>query len=187
MNNELLIKTAIESGATKAVVIPTSQLVVSAHFREICAQNTCGAYNRCWMCPPDIGPIDELMAKLMTYANGVWYQTIHEIEDSYDIEGMFAASAKHSGVSQNISKNVFPLLEDAGITHYLHLSCGGCHLCEKCAKATNEPCRKPDKALSSLEGYGINVYETTKNTPLKYINGQNTVTYFGMVLFGENE
>ena len=187
MNNELLISTAIESGATKAVIISSSQLVVSEAFREICAQNTCGGYNRCWMCPPDIGPIDELMAQLKTYASGLWYQTIYEIEDSYDIEGMSEASVKHAAVSQNISKNVFPLFKDAGITHYLHLSCGGCHLCEKCAKLTNEPCRKPDKALSSLEGYGVNVYETTKNTPLKYINGQNTITYFGMVLFGENE
>ena len=37
----------------------------------------------------------------------------------------------------------------------------------------------------SLEGYGVDVYNTTKDTPLKYINGQNTVTYFGMILFSE--
>ena len=36
-----------------------------------------------------------------------------------------------------------------------------------------------------MEAYGIDVYNTTKNTELKYINGQDTVTYFGMVLFEE--
>ena len=46
-----------------------------------------------------------------------------------------------------------------------------------------EPCRHPDKALASLEGSGVDVYNTTKDTPLKYINGQNTVTFFGMVLW----
>ena len=34
-----------------------------------------------------------------------------------------------------------------------------------------------------MEGYGIDVYQTSKPTELKYINGQNTVTFFGIVLF----
>ena len=45
----------------------------------------------------------------------------------------------------------------------------------------------PEKALSSLEAYGIDVYQTTKDTDLKYINGADTVTYFGIVLFQEDE
>ena len=94
---------------------------------------------------------------------------------------MFEAGNKHAWLSQAVEEKVKPYLKNPT----LHLSCGGCHLCETCAKKTNEPCRHPDKALSSLEGYGINVYETVKNTPLKYINGQNTVTYFGMLLFTE--
>ena len=69
----------------------------------------------------------------------------------------------------------------------LHLTCCGCRLCEKCAKVTGEPCRFPEKALPSLEAYGVDVYNTTKDTDLKYINGQNTVTFFGMVLFREND
>ena len=38
-----------------------------------------------------------------------------------------------------------------------------------------------------MEGAGVDVYNTVKDTPLRYINGQNTVTYFGMVLFGEKK
>ena len=38
-----------------------------------------------------------------------------------------------------------------------------------------------------MEGAGIDVYNTVKDTPLKYINGANTVTYFGLVLFEEND
>ena len=66
---------------------------------------------------------------------------------------------------------------------HLHLSCGGCRLCERCAKLDAEPCRYPAEALSSLEGYGIDVYRTSKATPLKYKNGENSVTYFGNILF----
>jgi hypothetical protein len=39
--------------------------------------------------------------------------------------------------------------------------------------------------LASVESYGVDVYKTTKDTNLKYINGPNTVTFFGLVLFKE--
>ena len=94
---------------------------------------------------------------------------------------MFEASHTHAQLSQRIHQAVKPLLGE----NFLHLSCGGCHLCETCAKKTGEPCRQPDKALAGLEGYGVDVYNTTKDTDLKYINGANTVTYFGMVLLAE--
>lgn len=180
MEQEAWITAALAAGATKAVIIPQSQVVLSADFRRICESNQCGGYGACWMCPPHIGPVEELMEQVRGYPYGLLYQTIAEIEDSFDIEGMFAAGAEHAQVSQRVHASVVPLLPGKP----LHLSCGGCHLCQTCAKREDKPCRMPDKALSSLEGYGVDVYNTTDGTPLKYINGANTVTYFGMILFG---
>ncbi|MBQ2954311.1 MAG: DUF2284 domain-containing protein [Clostridia bacterium] len=177
-NHEELIQLALTAGAGKAAVIRTEDIAVPSVFRDICAGNACGKYGRCWMCPPDIGEIDVLMARLREYRNGLLYQTIYDIEDSFDIEGMSEASRKHAQVSQRVNDAVKPLLPGC-----LHLSCGGCNLCERCAKLDGEPCRLPDKALPPMEGYGIDVYNTTKPTDLKYINGQNTVTFFGIVLF----
>lgn len=177
-NHENLIQLALAAGAKKATVIRTEDIVVSSVFRDICASNSCGKYGRCWMCPPDIGEIDELMARLKAYRFGLLYQTIYDIEDSFDIEGMGEASRNHAQVSQRVNDAAKPLLPGC-----LHLSCGGCNLCERCAKMDDEPCRMPDKALPPMEGYGIDVYQTTKPTELKYINGQNTVTFFGIVLF----
>lgn len=182
MDLEQLLQAVLDCGATKAVIIPQSQVVMSAHFRDICASNQCGAYGKCWMCPPDIGDIDALMEKVRSYPNGVLYQSIWEIEDSFDIEGMFEAGTSHAKLCQKVHEAIVPALQGRD---FLHLSCGGCHLCPTCAKTTNEPCRHPDKALAGMEGYGIDVYNTTKDTPLKYINGQNTVTYFGVVFLGE--
>ena len=181
MDKNQLLQAILDCGAAKAVIIPQSQIVTSAHFRDICAGNQCGGYGRCWMCPPDIGEIEPLMEQVHSYPFGILYQSIAEIEDSFDIEGMFEASHAHAQLSQRIHAVVKPLLEDK----FLHLSCGGCHLCEVCAKKTGEPCRQPDKALAGMEGYGIDVFNTTKDTPLKYINGENTVTYFGIVLLTE--
>ena len=70
-----------------------------------------------------------------------------------------------------------------GLVNYLHLGAGGCGLCEKCAKLDDLPCRYPKEALASLEAYGVFVSETAKHAGLQYINGANTVTYFGIILF----
>lgn len=181
MENQVLIDSALSCGAAKATLLDQQQIVLSNTFRAICESNQCGGYGNCWMCPPYIGAIEELMEKVRSYPRALLYQTIYEIEDSYDIEGMFEAGANHAQVSQRLQKEMASVIGKP----FLHLTCGGCHLCPTCAKRSEEPCRFPDKALPSLEGYGVDVYNTTKNTPLKYINGQNTVTYFGMILFSE--
>jgi len=178
MTNDELMGLAIRCGAAKAAVIDVKDIVLSTTFRDICAGNGCGKYGKCWMCPPHIGEIHALMDELRSFEKGLLYQTIYEIEDSFDIEGMGEASVKHAQVSQNVNDAVKPLLG-----RHRHLSCGGCHLCERCAILDDQPCRFPDKALPPMEGYGIDVYQTVKPTALKYINGQNTVTYFGIVLF----
>ena len=39
--------------------------------------------------------------------------------------------------------------------------------------------------MPSLEAYGIYVAKTAENAGLRYCNGENTVTFFGMILFCE--
>ena len=175
---EMLVQAALDCGAAKAVVIPESSIVLSETFFDVCKSNSCGKFGRCWMCPPDIGPIGELMERVRSYSFGLLYQSIGSLEDSFDIEGMSAAAKEHARLSQRIDAAVKPMCGEV-----FHLSCGGCNLCEECAKRINEPCRFPEKALIPMEGAGMDVYNTVKDTPLKYINGQNTVTYFGIVLF----
>ncbi len=183
MDERKLIEIALACGATKAEIISADDIVVNAEFRAMCEANRCGAYGKCYMCPPDIGPVDELMAKLKSFEKGVFYQTVTQLEDSFDIEGMGEARKELTRVSQRLLDAMAPVLGPEA----LHLSAGGCGLCHPCAKVTNEPCRHPDRALSSLESYGVDVYNTTKNTSMKYVNGPDTVTYFGIVLFGEKK
>lgn len=182
MDYDMLKRLALKSGATKALIILQEQIVTSSSFRNICAGNGCGLYGKCWMCPPDIGDIHELMGEIRKYSHGLWYQTIGKLEDSYDFEGMMEAGRRHMHVSWKLSEAVANILP----ADSLHLTCGGCRLCEICAKVDNEPCRFPNRALSSLEAYGVDVYQTTKDTELKYMNGPDTVTFFGVVLFRED-
>lgn len=181
MDREQLISLFTDNGAHKAALVHQSDIVLSTEFRDICAGNGCGNYGKCWMCPPDVGQIGPMMEQLRSYPLGILYQTIGQLEDSFDIEGMGAAGDRHAQVSQRIQRAVKPLLGE----RLLHLTCGGCHLCPTCAKREDQPCRHPELALPSLESYGVDVYKTSRATSLRYINGPDTVTYFGMVLFSE--
>lgn len=181
MRRDALMQVALDCGAAKAILLPAEAVVLSGRFRDICETNACGLYGRCWMCPPDVGRIDALMATLRTYHDGLWYQTIGRLEDSFDIEGMQACGAAHAQVTLRIRE----ALRARSVDDALYLSCGGCRVCETCAKVDDAPCRRPGDALPSLESYGVDVYQTTRDTDLRYINGQNTVTFFGMVLFRE--
>ncbi len=170
---------ALALGAYKASVIPVSDVVTDASFRTLCEQNVCGSYGKNWMCPPDVGEITGLMAELRSYGYILVYQSVGELEDSYDFEGMTEAAMKH----QKLIVAVREAVEKLALPRTLFLGAGGCRLCEVCAKRTDEPCRNPGRATPSLEAYGVNVSKLASAAGMKYINGQNTVTYFGAVLF----
>jgi predicted metal-binding protein len=124
--------------------------------------------------------IEPLMAELKNYEYALVYQTVSELEDNYDFEGMIEAKKKTYPIAQAL-RHVF---SEMGLNKVLHLGAGGCGVCGACAKQTGEPCRFPALALPSLEAYGINESQLAKAADMKYINGQDTVTtYFGAVLF----
>jgi len=177
MTNEQILSLMEEAGIARFSPVSQEDILYDPAFRDICAQNGCGRYGTCYMCPPDVGPIDELIARAKQYPHAVLYQTVHKIEDSFDFEGMMEAKKAHSSCSMRLHE----LLPDG----CLHLGAGGCGVCSRCAKPDGLPCRFPDKALASLEAYGVNVYKTACRAGLKYTNGENTVTYFGIVLFSE--
>lgn len=180
---EVLVADAIALGATKAAVIPVSVIETEAAFRDMCAANACGVYGKCWMCPPEIGEIEELMAQIRTYEYALVYQLIGTLEDSFDFEGMQEAGDRMNTLSQKLRR----ACEKYELKGALHLGAGGCRVCPVCAKRTDEPCRYPELAMSSLEAYGINVSKLAPAANMKYINGQNTVTYFGAVFFRKEE
>ena len=176
--SEELIKIACDNGADHAAVIPVNEILFKREFRAACEQNLCGKFGRCWTCPPDVGDIDEMIEKAKKYKNALVFQTIGMLEDSYDIEGMESAAIKHNEVMKMIDLKIDPLLSNV-----LKLGAGGCHVCERCARIDDEPCRNPEKAVASLEAHGIAVSDLAEKSGMKYINGQNTVTYFGGFLF----
>lgn len=177
---ETLVSEILALGAFKANIIDVDKIQFDTRFRDMCASNVCGNYGKCWTCPPDCGEINEMIKKLSAYKYALVYQTVGQLEDSYDFETMTEIGKEHHNRVQNVRK----LIAEKYSGKVLHLGAGGCSICDVCAKKTDEPCRHPDFALVSLEAYGINVSKLAEAAGMKYINGQNTVTYFGAVFFG---
>ncbi len=179
---EELVEKAISCGAYKAQVIDIEKIRFDEGLRKACEANYCGNYGRNYACPPYVGEPSQLIARAKSYDKGLVFQTVTAIEDSYDIEGMEEAAKNHRKTSDQIEKAVA-----VHYSEYLQLAAGGCTRCAQCAQITGEPCRMPDKAISSLEAYCMDCPQLAAVSGMNYINGQNTVTYFGMFLLPQTE
>jgi len=176
MNNseKNLVDTVEKNGAARAAVVSVDKITFRREFRAACEQNSCGKYGKCWTCPPDVGDIDEMTTRAKTYKHALIFQTIGQLEDSFDIENMQQAAKKHNALILSLIAELTPALESS-----LILGAGSCKICERCAKAMDKPCQYPKKAIVSLEAYGIDVTDLAALAGMNYINGANTVTYFG--------
>jgi predicted metal-binding protein len=73
---------------------------------------------------------------------------------------------KHSKVGNAINEDI-----KKQYNNYLQLTAGGCSVCPVCTKVEDKPCRFPEKVISSLEAYCMNVLILAELCDMKYING----------------
>ena len=175
-----LVRDALTLNATHASITEVAHIQFNDDFRKLCEQNSCGSYNKNWMCPPAVGPINDLKEKVLEFTHGLLFQTVHPIARSLDWKGMLAGGVNHTKIFRKIlerMKNNYTFKE------ILPLNAGPCTYCEKCAYLTGEECRFPDKAVSSVEANGIDVMALVKASGIPYNNGKNTVSYVALILF----
>lgn len=146
----------------------------------MCEVNTCQKYNKTWACPPAIGTVEECRERVRKYDKMLVFSVKWDLEDSFDFEGMTAGGKKFKQVCLAVDKAVRSYMTD-----YLVLANEGCDTCEACTYP-DAPCRFPEQTHGSLEGYGIFVSELAKQAKINYVNGANTVTYFGGIAFRSN-
>ncbi len=176
--NEKCNELAGKIGANNCAYIPVSEITFDAGLRMNCELNYCGQFGRTWVCPPNCGPIEECINKAQSYDHAIIIQTITPLEDSYDFEGMADAMIEF----HNVLKRAIDIVKDELNDIYV-LSAGSCSLCEKCAFLENKSCRHPGLAYPSVESHGIFVAELAPKVGMNYINGKDTVTYFGAILY----
>jgi predicted metal-binding protein len=172
-NLKQIFEQAVKGRALEHAVIPTANIDFSPELYNTCAANACGNYNRCWTCPPAVGPLKTQKEKMTAFSSAFVFTTKSELDDSFDYEGMMRAKDSHNRLTAEIH-------ERFGGSNPVY-GAGACSICKTCAYP--QPCRFPDKKISSIEAAGINVTELSRLGGLRYNNGENTVTYFSMILF----
>ena len=68
-------------------------------LRQLCESNQCGNYGKSWTCPPAVGKVEDLMRQAKGYQSALVYQTVSQLEDSFDIEGMQEGAKRHNSIT----------------------------------------------------------------------------------------
>ena len=167
-----------ELGVSHLAVLPTKNIRFEPSLITLCKANSCGNYGKNWTCPPLAGHTEALIAKAKSFSSALIFQKIYPLEDSFDIEGMAAGSADF----QHVIQKALDIANTLPCPH-LVLGAGGCRRCKTCAAINGLPCRFPDRQVASLESYSIQVSSLAEACGMQYINGPNTVTYFGGIFY----
>lgn len=171
MEYDRLREMALSAGFTHVRPLNVAGIQLQDAVREMCAANQCGQYGKNWSCPPACGSLDECRERLHAYREGVLVQTVGDLEDSFDYEGMMAIEARH--------KRQFMALHDELLRvcrSVLPIGVGCCTRCEHCS-FPDAPCRLPDKRISSMEAYGMMVMQVCRDNGMGYYYGADKLAY----------
>lgn len=159
-----------------------ADLAVREEVRAMCAADKCHVYGRSWACPPACGSIEEYQAQMDEFDTYTVVQTVAQLEDEFDAEGMMEASA----LQQKRFLGLVEALDEAGLSaQTMVLSSGTCTLCKSCTYP-DAPCRFPDKRLVSMEAAGLVVSESCSLAGVPYNHGPNTIAYSSCVLYNKS-
>jgi predicted metal-binding protein len=150
---EKYCKLATGSGATNAKQIKPDSVVTADWVRWKC-QFGCTQYGLGYCCPPDT-PTPEQTRKLIDcYKRAILFH--HE---SPAVPERGQRFRDFLGMLIDLEGEMF---KDGYYKAFL-LAEGPCRICKECAKLKDEPCSFGFKARPSMEGCGIDVFQTARN------------------------
>ena len=176
VNYDELISLAKSCGFTEATPMDVGTLEFLQDVRDMCNSDQCHNYGRSWSCPPASPSLEEMREKVKSFSKGILVQTVGQLEDSYDWEGIQAAAKSQSESFDklwNALEPMYPSLYPMGT--------GGCSKCDKCTYP-DEPCRFPERMACSMEACGLFVSKVCTDNGTKYNYGPNTIAYTGCFL-----
>ena len=166
-----LEKLGEECGFTHVAPLDAATIELREDVREMCASGRCQMYGTRWSCPPGCGTLEECRARVRGYRGGILVQTVGELEDELDGEGMMEIEAAHKAHFDAMYRELrkrYPRM--------LALGAGTCRRCKACSYP-DAPCRFPEEKVSSMEAYGMLVLQVCKDNGLTYYYGKNTLAY----------
>ena len=178
MNAQEVLEKVKACGFETVAPLDVATLHPLPEVRAMCADNKCHVYGRSWACPPACGTVEECAARIAGFRSGVLVQSVGELEDEWDFEGMKALEETHK---KRFIRAVEMLREtwDGGM---LPLAAGTCGRCKTCAYP-DAPCRFPKLKVSSMEAYGLLVNDICTKNGVPYYYGKNKLAYTSCILF----
>ena len=141
----------------------------------------CNEYDTKWVCPPGCGSLEDLVPRYQWFQNGVIFQTVWNLDDDFDIEGMMESAENHKAAISQLLTALAELPEET-----LPFGNDGCGFCEACTYP-DAPCRFPDRTFPSLSGVGIMVGGLCADNDVTYYYGRNIVAPTGAFLFNPQD
>ena len=171
LNYEKLDILAKECGFTNCAPLNVSTLEFMQEVRDMCNPKQCQNYNKTWSCPPACASLEEMRERVTGYSGGLLVQTVGELEDSYDWDGIKDAGARHK---VNFGR-LWDALEQEN-QPVLAMGAGACARCEECTYP-GEPCRFPERMAASMEACGLFVSKVCTDNGLAYNYGQDKIAF----------
>jgi len=143
---EILVKKAIELGASEAKIIDTDAIVFDPRSFLKCRFG-CNRWGKYWTCPPhlDLSP-EKFQDAFNQYSKAIIIKTT----DPHEGQDITVKLEKEAMMAHNCMMAFAMVL---------------CVWCEECAHP--EPCRFPQMARPSMDAYGIDIGKTVEPLGLK--------------------
>lgn len=180
MDVETVLEQARRLGFDLSLEFDAGLLVPEARIRAYCVENRCGSYNAHHMCPPRVGPLPEVAARLRRFKRGVLLQYSRPVDVAHDREGVVRAKLEFHRLILRLERR----LRRRGLPHLWAMIGGNCQLCPTCAAVEDQPCRHPEKARTSLEAIGVDVLGLQQKLGLDAAFHAESITWTGCILFG---
>jgi len=175
---EELAKLAKKNGFIHFAELDIDTLEFMQEIRDMCNPEQCRNYNKSWSCPPACATLEEMRERINNYKTGILVQTVGDLEDSMDWDGIMETGALHK---ENFGKMREEL--SASNKKILALGAGECKICEACTYPNN-PCRYPEKMEISMEASGLFVSKVCTDNNLPYNHGPDTIAFTSCFLSG---
>jgi len=174
---EELAEIAKTSGFTHYSGLDVSRLELQQEIRDMCNAKQCRNYDTSWSCPPACASIEEMRKNVQKYKTGIIVQTVGDLEDSLDWDGIMETGARHKEnfgrMRETLNKNQ---------KNMLAMGAGECKICKTCSYP-DKPCRYPDRMEISMEAYGLFVSKVCTDNNLGYNYGPDKIAFTSCFLF----
>ncbi|KNZ41871.1 DUF2284 domain-containing protein [Acetobacterium bakii] len=176
MTRENIEKKIMEYPIFEYAFFDPSELNFHPAVRSIC-KSECPQYGKSWSCPPGVGTLEECKTRCTAYDHAFIFSTISEVTDILNMDEMLLTRGEHIEIVNQIKENVF-----SGNKDILILTAESCAICDTCTYPA-AACRHLDKMYPCVESHTISVTDICEKQNMSFLNGNNVITWFGMIFF----